>query len=99
MVLVISRNNYYVDDAIDVSVDNLYVKDSVFNNILASAELRDSIREQLLKDRDCIRIGRVGKDIVKGQLYTKREFGKSNVSDEVSTNHTLRKELGYYARL
>lgn len=99
MIIVLGKNNYYVDESTDDAKDNLYVTDEVFNDILASSDLRDTIRIQLLTDTDCVQIGRVGSDIANGQVYAKKDFGNSKTEDEVSTKYSIRKELGYYAKL
>lgn len=99
MIIVLSRNNYYVDESTDESVDNLYVSDEVFNDILASSDLRDTIRAQFLSNIDCVRIGRVGSDIANGQVYAKKDFENSKTEDDVSVKFSIRKELGYYAKL
>lgn len=95
MVIMISPNNYAVDETLDVSKDNMYVDDDTFQLLVSDKTVRDALLQEF--NSKLLFIGRVGMDISNNQAFAKKDL---HVTDKDLLLHINgEKEFGYYARL
>lgn len=95
MVIMISPNNFAVDETLEVSKDNMYVDDDTFQLLVRDKTIRDTFLREF--DSKLLVIGRVGMDISNNQAFAKKDL---NVTDKDLLLHIKgEKEFGYYARL
>lgn len=95
MIIILTENNYFIDENAVDSKDNIYVDDIAFQSILSDKEVRDALLREL--NVLTLTIGRVGKGIQGNLAFARKDIEFKN--EDVLKKNNLEKEFGYYARL
>lgn len=95
MIIILTANNYFIDENAVESKDNIYVDDTAFQSILSDKEVRDSLLREL--NVVSLAIGRVGKSIQGNLAFARKDIEFKN--EDILKRNNLEKEFGYYARL
>ena len=95
MIILLTENNYFIDENAVESKDNIYVDDVAFQSIISDKEIRSALLKELNVNN--LTIGRVGRNIKDNLAFARKDIEFRD--EDILKRNNLEKEFGYYAKL